>query len=250
MNLAELVTDPYNRRARLQPALLALLPVGIVALIFFPGLESKAATLVGVAAYFGGATWLTQVGRARGKRQESKLFQSWGGMPSISMLRHRDKRLNKLTKERYHSFLSTHIQNIVLPSSEEELNNPETADEVYASANDWLLQTTRGQESAKLIFEENMNYGFRRNFWALRPVALLVDLVLAVVVVVLTVPLQSAPFSIIELNTAALVALAVIVVHILVVLGATKKWVLAAAEAYARQLLSACDVLNDKSIKG
>ena len=56
MNLAELVTDPYNRRARLQPALLALLPVGIVALIFFPGLESKAATLVGVAAYFGGAT--------------------------------------------------------------------------------------------------------------------------------------------------------------------------------------------------
>ena len=34
MNLAELVTDPYNRRARLQPALLALLPVGIVALIF------------------------------------------------------------------------------------------------------------------------------------------------------------------------------------------------------------------------
>lgn len=250
MNLAELVTDPYNRRARLQPALLALLPVGIVALIFFPGLESKAATLVGVAAYFGGATWLTQIGRARGKRLETKLFQSWGGMPSISMLRHRDKRLNKLTKERYHHFLSTHIQNIDLPSSEEELNDPETADEVYASANDWLLQTTRDQESAKLIFEENMNYGFRRNFWALRPMALLVDLVLAAVVIVLTVPLQSSPFSIIELNTATLVALAVIVVHILVVLGATKKWVLAAAEAYARQLLSACDVLNDKSIKG
>jgi hypothetical protein len=41
MNLAELVTDPYNRRARLQPALLALLPVGIVALIFFPGLSQK-----------------------------------------------------------------------------------------------------------------------------------------------------------------------------------------------------------------
>ena len=166
------------------------------------------------------------------------------------MLRHRDKRLNKLTKERYHNFLSTHIQNIDLPSSEEELNDPETADEVYASASDWLLQATRDRESAKLIFEENMNYGFRRNFWALRPMALLVDLVLAAVVIVLTVPLQSFPFSIIELNTATLVALAVIVVHILVVLGATKKWVLAAAEAYARQLLSACDVLNDKSIKG
>lgn len=74
MNLAGLVTDPYNRRARLQPALLALLPVGLVALVLFPGVGSKSATLLGIAAYFGGATWLTQVGRELGKRLEPKLF--------------------------------------------------------------------------------------------------------------------------------------------------------------------------------
>jgi len=80
MNLSELVTDPYNRRARLQPALMTLLSLAVVALVLYPGVESKAATLLGIVAYFGGAAWLTQVGRERGKRLEKDLFDHWGGM--------------------------------------------------------------------------------------------------------------------------------------------------------------------------
>ncbi|MFP3978963.1 hypothetical protein [Marinobacter sp. KMM 10035] len=243
MNLAGLVTDPYNRRARLQPALLALLPVGLVALIVFPGVESKAATLLGIAAYFGGATWLTQVGRGLGKRLEPKLFQSWDGMPSVSMLRHRDTRLNKITKERYHTFLSANVPNLELPGADEESSDPSTADSIYESANDWLLRATRGKDESKLIFEENMNYGFRRNFWALRPIALLVDMALIVATVWLTSFNQNIQASFAQISMATLIALAVVGVHMVIVLSATKRWVRMAAEAYAKQLLSACDSL-------
>ena len=40
---------------------------------------------------------------------------------------------------------------------------------------------------------------------------------------------------------ATLIALAVVGVHLVIVVSATKRWVRVAAEAYAKQLLSACD---------
>jgi hypothetical protein len=225
-----------------------LLPVGLVALIVFPGVESKAATLLGIAAYFGGATWLTQVGRDQGKQLEPKLFESWDGMPSVSMLRHRDTRLNKITKERYHTFLTANVRNLVIPGNNEESSDPAAADDIYASANDWLLRATRGKEASKLIFEENMNYGFRRNFWALRPIALLVDMAMLVAVVGLATFNQNIQAAFAEISTATLIALAMVGVHTVIVIRATKSWVRIAAEAYAKQLLSACDSLNGDGI--
>lgn len=248
MNLTELITDPYNRRARLQPALLALLPAALVALILFPNLEAKLGTLIGIVAYLGGATWLTQVGRDRGKKLEPGLFKSWDGMPSVSLLRHRDSRISTITKQRYHTFLAKNVPNLTLPTAEEEATSPEAADDTYRSVTDWLLTATRGKPESKLLFEENMNYGFRRNFWALRPMALLVDLVLIALVVALrTTFAPENSGAIIELNATSQFALGVIILHILIVLAATKSWVRTPADAYGKQLLAACDTINSKS---
>jgi hypothetical protein len=85
------------------------------------------------------------------------------------------------------------------------MDSPERADEMYQSATDWLLANTRDTQKFGLLFEENMNYGFRRNFWALKPLALCID-------------------------AAAIIAI-----------GGHAWWT--TAEAYARQLLAACDAL-------
>lgn len=247
MNLGELVTDPYNRRARLAPALLALLPVALVALVLFPDPESKTATLFGIAAYFGGAAWLTQIGRERGKRLEPKLFHSWGGMPSMVFLRHRDARISAITKKRYHAFLSAHVPDLSMPSADDEASNPDAADDVYTSATDWLLTATRNKEKFRLVFEENVNYGFRRNLWALRPIAVVVDFALFIAVVALHTTLGAeAGSTSVDLNPPALIALGVIVGHLVLLLRSTKRWVKTAAVAYALQLLAACDALNNR----
>lgn len=248
MNLTELITDPYNRRARLQPALLALLPVALGALILFPGLESKLGSFIGIAAYLGGATWLTQVGRDRGKKLEPELYTSWDGMPSVSLLRHRDSRISTITKQRYHAFLAANVPDLKLPSAEEEVNNTAAADDTYKSVTDWLLTMTRGKPESKLLIEENMNYGFRRNFWALRPVALLVNLALIAIVVILrtTIAPDNSEANI-DLNTTSLFAMGVIIIHMFMLLAATTSWVRIPADAYGRQLLAACDTLSDKA---
>lgn len=245
MNLTELVTDPYNRRARLQPAFLALLPVPLVALVLFPGLESKLVTLVGIAAYLGGTTWLTQFGRGRGKRLERNLFASWDGMPSVSLLRHRDTRLSRITKQRYYDFLAETVPGLTLPSVEQEATDPTAADETFRSVTDWLVTATGVRPEFKLLREENMNYGFRRNFWALRPISFLVDLVLIAIVVGLrtTIPLDYDEATI-DLNITSLLGLGIIVVHLLIVFAATKNWVRTSADAYGKQLLAACDNLG------
>lgn len=245
MNLTELVTEPYNRRARLQPALLAIFPVVAVALILFPGLESKATPLVGIFAYFGGAAWLTQVARERGKRLEKSLFSHWGGMPSVALLRHRDPSINKSTKARYHAFLSSHVQGLRIPGPDDEANDPLSADDAYTSATDWLLSRTRNQQKFRLVFEENMNYGYRRNLWALRPIAITVDIILIATVLGLHATVDPGSETLmLALHSPSLTALAVAGIHLALILAATKRWVHTAAQAYARQLVAACDTLH------
>ena len=174
MTLIQFITDPYNRRARLQPILLTVLPLVPLVFFLYPELETYWTAISGIAC-FGGIALLSQIGRERGKRLEPNLFYQWGGMPSIAMLRHRDARLNAIIKNRYHSFLSSNISGLTLPTQDEELNNPKNADDVYGAASDWLRAKTRDVNVYQLIFEENMNYGFRRNYWALKPYTISID---------------------------------------------------------------------------
>jgi len=247
MDISQLITDPYNRRARLQPALLTIGPVLLVALLLHPDSQERLTTIFGVAAFFGGAIWLTQIGRDRGKAHEPKIFEGWGGKPSTTMLRHRDSRIGAASKRRYHAFLSHHVPYLQMPSADDEKQDTVAADAIYESACDWLIENTRDRIKFRLIFEENMNYGFRRNFWALRQYAIFIDLMLIAYVFgffswhweggLLT------PFR--ELTIFFFLALAAPIVHLGLTLAiATKSWVRVVADSYAKQLLAACDSLG------
>jgi hypothetical protein len=90
-----------------------------------------------------------------------------------------------------------------------------------------------------------MNYGFRRNLWALKPIAIPLDILLFAGVVLLRIPMTREISALIAaLNSPTLVALGVIIVHLILLLLASKRWVRTTAEAYARQLLAACDLLE------
>lgn len=94
--------------------------------------------------------------------------------------------MNSVTKMRYHHFLEKNVPHFKLPSREEEDEEPAAADNMYQTATDWLLSKTRDTKTFRLIFEENMNYGFRRNLYALKPLSLILDLVLLIVLVTVT----------------------------------------------------------------
>ena len=163
------------------------------------------------------------------------------------MLRHADVRLDKLTKDRYHGFLSDSILGLTLASPEDERENPEWADEGYESANRWLLEQTRNQAWFDLLFTENVNYGFRRNLLGLKPIALGVDTISMLLVIGVAAGSWTGQFvsTIHSLAPEWWASLAITMVHaVLFKKNIQAKWVQAAAETYARQLLAACDTLG------
>jgi hypothetical protein len=119
--------------------------------------------------------WLAHLARDRGRRLQSSLYAAWGGEPSVTALRHRDNFLPVELKARYHAFLSKTVPGLTLPSAWEEEQDPQKADQEYEAANAWLLAQTRDKKQFQLVFEENVNFGFRRNFWAMKPLALAVS---------------------------------------------------------------------------
>ncbi len=240
--LSDLI-DPYGRQARLFPALIAILPAALLLVAWFPSLWTTLGVLVSLATSLGVRLLFSQLGRDRGKRCEKRLYQSWGGKPSVSLLRHRDDRIDDHTKTRYRDFLQRKLPALTLPSAAEETGDPVAADKIYESVTAWLLTQTRDTKKFSILFKENIAYGFRRNLWGLKPLGLTIS-VLGVATSTAILAYQSvangaAPAP--EVLIATIAVWALLFVWIFIV---TPEWVRLPAEAYGAQLLAACDTLD------
>jgi len=176
MNQLNLITKTYNRQARLYPALLLIAPIVVTVVSLFPVKILEIKSVVASVGGIGGAFLLTQLARDAGKKREPLLFNIWGGMPSVSIFRHRDTRLDSITKARYHKLLSTQVNGTKAPTIEEEQENPASADETYKAWSHYLRVNARDTKKFSLLFHENISYGYRRNTWGLRPIGITISL--------------------------------------------------------------------------
>ncbi len=236
--------DRYSFNARFLPAAALLLPVGAAVASWLPKpgdlVNWGQLMMIGLSA--GGAMLLAQLGRGPGKAKEPALFASWGGKPSVAMLRHRDSQIDPHTKSRYHRKLASLVPDNPAPTPEQEQGDLEAADSVYASWGSYLLAQTRDLEQFRLLFTSNIDYGFRRNLWGMKPAGVLLSALGA------TGALGRAAWSywsVAVVDWVAIAALAgnvwFLVVWILTIKSA---WVKITADAYAQQLLAAADMLE------
>lgn len=167
------IFDPYDRKARLYPALLVLLvPVSALTLVA-PVFSNQIAGLASLATALGGLMLLSSLGREWGKRKEPKLFESWGGTPTTLMLTRATSQLDQFTLDRYRKVLEDEVTGLEFPDAENEAKNPEKIASVCESAVKWLREATRDTKKFALVFAENTNYGFRRNLLGVRHLALI-----------------------------------------------------------------------------
>ena len=238
MGIVSTLVDPYSMRARLQPALLTLLPACAALLAISPALLEPVRSTLLLAAALGGALLLSNVARDAGKGIESRLWSAWDGKPSMAMLRHRDTRIAASVKARYHKRLGQILKR-AFPTAQEETSDPAGADAVYEAANSWMLANSRDQEKFQALFAENITYGFRRNLLGLRG-WVLASCFLALVAIALayfTPLLPTKPDTIAVL--AAATSVPIYAIGFLVVVR--RSWVRRAAEAYGFRLLETVD---------
>lgn len=160
-------TDPYERKARIYPALLCLLPIVVAVSIKFPELYTSLSGLVALVVAFGGLHLLAQIARDGGKQLEQGLFDCWGGMPSVSIFRYRNDIIPAPEKMVIHQLLSDKTK-VKAPTLKLENDHPEDADEIYRSWSNYLRNHSRDTTKFSLLFKENINYGFRRNILGMK----------------------------------------------------------------------------------
>lgn len=227
--------DEYARNARLKPALLVALPAAWTITVWAPG---TAVGWGGIWALFvaaGGTLLLSQLARDRGKRKERELFDLHGGGPTERLLSHVHAP-NKARLRIQHARLQALLPDLRIPSAEEEMRDPSAAREIYETYTRHLIARTRGDS---LLFDENVNFGFRRNLWGLKPFGIAFAAVAAVA-------LGLRLYSDFSRNGAVLPAHVVfealnVATLALWLFRITPRWVMLAGEAYAQRLLDALD---------
>jgi len=237
------ISDRYVRRARLQPSLLTALPAALAVMAYFPGGLIGWGILWSALVTCGGTALLAQLARDRGKRKEPELFQTWAGKPTTRFLRHRTAP-NPVILNRQHRRLQLLVTGIRIPTSDEERCDPAHADHVYDACTAFLIEKTRNKERFPLVFEENCNYGFRRNLWGMKPIGLTVSLLsVGAIALLFLIDFQNAlmppPLSFV----CGGLILALIVGWIA---WFTPSWVKIAADSYAERLLASCDSLESQ----
>lgn len=232
--------DKYSLVARQLPGMIALIPFWLLLTAVWPD-KTVTNIIVGLCTTFGLSVLGQQFVRDLGKKGELKLFSLWGAKPTTAILRHNlNPLLDSQTLQRYHDKLSK-IVPIEMPTAEDEERDSLEADKVYDSCTRFLMENTRDEKKFKLVFAENINYGFRRNLWALKSVGMVCSF---------TSIIASSILLYIHKVDVSFVIAAVFTINMLLLLTwiffITPHWVRRVAEEYAKHLVSACDSLKAK----
>lgn len=235
------MVDDYSIRARLSPAMLALLPAILGAVALLPTQPRIIGWVGGTILWAGVGSLLVQVARDRGARLQEKLFRDWGGSPTLQLLRFRVADDAKEMEER-HSSLRVLFPDLALPTRLVETKAPEQADLVYEQCISRLRELTRDAKTYPIVFAENVSYGFRRNLLGMKPIGLVMC---ALGVLPLLLDATRQPH--ISWNVDAVVSLS----GSLLMLGAwllviSPSWVRVAADRYAKALFATLSTLTRK----
>jgi hypothetical protein len=232
--------DSYTLRARIAPALVATLPLGLGFAAWFPVGDQLKAVPAGAVVAIGLATLVAHLGRDLGKKKESRLFARWGGPPTTTLLSYSHSTLSRNTLQQIHERLRQVTPERNLPiSSEEELLDQGEAVRAYEGAVAWLREHTRDKQAFSLVAEENANYGFRRNLWALKPAGIFGAVcggAIAIARLLLSLG-QGKPVD----PYVALYAAVALAMLVLWILWVKPEWVRVAGDAYAERLLLSVD---------
>ena len=233
--------DEHAFRARVVPTLVVVVIPVMGALCWLPTFSTTQTCLVAVLSVVLTALF-SQIGRDRGKALEPKLFEKWGGKPSVQLLRCRSRLLAKETRDRYRAKLETIDASLRIPTELEELADPDVADRRYDSVGSYLKEATRNKTAFPVVFHENVNYGFRRNLLAMKPAGIALCMAGAVSST-LTVIIGIKGTAIDSQAGAAVIAVLNAAMLSWWCLRINSEWVRVAAFAYAERLLGSCDAL-------
>jgi len=161
------LTDRYERKARLLPAVIVVLPLAI-AVASLVGLQADWYSALGAGALFEGVlgVGLSHLARIPGTTFGEKLATQWGGQPTHRWLRPGDVAHSEAQKSRWRGAIRT-LTGLTVPATA----GTKTAEEIDKLIDDAVRQLRnrlREEPAARMVTVHNEDYGFARNLGGLR----------------------------------------------------------------------------------
>lgn len=160
------LTDRYERKARLLPALIVVLPLAI-AVASLVGLQADWYSALGAGALFEGilGVGLSHLARIPGTVFGEKLAKRWSGQPTHRWLRPGDVTHSEAQKSRWRGAIRT-LTGLTIPAT--ATKTAEEIDKLIDDAVRQLRNRLREEPAARMVTVHNEDYGFARNLGGLR----------------------------------------------------------------------------------
>lgn len=231
--------DGYTVRARIVPALIAGLPSLAFLFVTVPWDSFSLSNAIVLTMGFILLYAFADLARSRGKKVEAKL-----NTRQTPELWHRaDRRIPQISKDIYRAFIAR-VLNHPAPTEQDELNDLESADDFYLSAGNWLRDATRDSAKFKILYDELLTYGYRRNLLGLKPIALAMNALVATALIAL---FYIRPSYFYDLNHADVkfytLVLTTLCHSLYMILAVNKNGVKEASGTYGQQLILSCELL-------
>lgn len=166
----ELPFDTYSFRARFIPVVIVFLPLGLSLGRYLPTGTVTHDLLGGTLGAIAIAFLLSQIARDAGRKKQPELFHTWGGTPSVLMLGYRTTTLPPLFLKEVHQKLTQLSSSLIFPSGcEDEEADPSQYEPSFEAGSEMIRERLRDQ---KMVNKENISYGFRRNLWGMKRMAI------------------------------------------------------------------------------
>jgi hypothetical protein len=162
-----MLLDSYERRARLTPGLLAVVPIALTVIVLGLRENPVVATCAGLLSAVGGPFVLANIVRDRGMALQAKIFRSWGGPPTRRFLQTYNTEHSAAERTAWRRDVES-ASGTTLPTADDERLNADHAAGTYDAAISRVRTKTRDKKQFGLVFEENRNYGYWRNLRAMR----------------------------------------------------------------------------------
>ncbi len=152
----------YERKARLIPGLLGIVPVAVA--IATLGLKQfpAVAVVLAIASATGGTYLLAVLVANSGRRAQAKLWVKWGSRPTSHVLRLHGATDNPVQRDDWRRALSAHTGRLL--SAAKEKADPAAADHAIEAAVDRVLHYGQ-DERFPILLSENAQYGLERNLY-------------------------------------------------------------------------------------
>ena len=160
------LSDAYERKARLSPAIVTILPAIVLILSLKTGDESWVRTILS-AGGVGGVLIiaLAQFASAAGNRFSAKFWPPRGGLPTLRWLRATDPSRSTAQKNQWYEAIKR-LTGLDIPQT--VAAKPTEEDAVIEDAIRQVRYQLRGKAVAKMLDLHNGEYGFARNLAGLR----------------------------------------------------------------------------------